>query len=91
MLEHNEHELYSFKYRDADWHAIMKEYWNFATDLHVPNSSQVVFVRNKLLQCARELTLAVRLKNETVKINQGGPDMMINERKTGREDHEPVF
>ena len=81
MLEHNEHELYSFKYRDVDWHAIMKEYWNFATDLHVPNSSQVVFVRNKLLQCARELTLAIRLKNETVKINQGGPDMMMNERK----------
>ena len=81
MLEHNEHELYSFKYRDADWHAIMKEYWDFATDLLVPNSSQVVFVRNKLLQCARELTLAIRLKNETVKINQGGPDMMINERK----------
>ena len=56
MLEHNEHELYSFKYRDPDWHAIMKEYWSFANDLYVPNSSQVVFVRNKLLQCARELT-----------------------------------
>ena len=81
MLEHNEHELYSFKYRDPDWHAIMKEYWNFATDLLVPNSSQVVFVRNKLVQCARELTLAIRLKNETVKMVQGGPDMMINERK----------
>ena len=81
MLEHNEHELYSFKYRDPDWHAIMKEYWNFATDLLVPDSSQVVFVRNKLVQCARELTLAIRLKNETVKMVQGGPDMMINERK----------
>ena len=68
MLEHNEHELYSFKYRDPDWQAIMKEYWNFATDLLVPNSSQVVFVRNKLVQCARELTLAIRLKNETVKM-----------------------
>ena len=81
MLEHNEHELYSVKYRDPDWHAIMKEYWNFSTDLLVPDSSQIVFTRNKLVQCARELTLAIRLKNETVKMIQGGPDMMINERK----------
>ena len=74
MLEHNGHELYKFKYRDADWHSIMRDYWNFATDLYVPNSSQVAFLRDKLVQCARELTLTIRLKNEMVKVNQGSSD-----------------
>ena len=67
------------KYVDSS--SLPKEYWNFSTDLLVPDSSQIVFTRNKLVQCARELTLAIRLKNETVKMIQGGPDMMINERK----------
>ena len=91
MLEHNAHELYKFKYRDADWHSIMRDYWNFATDLYVPNSSQVAFLRDKLVQCARELTLTIRLKNEMVKVNQGSSDEMLNERKLAKKITDRCF
>ena len=91
MLEHNAHELYSFKYRDVDWHRIMKEYWCFATDLYVPDSHHVAFLRDKLVQCAGELTLAIRLKNEMIKINQGNPEEMLNERKLAKKITDRCF
>lgn len=63
LLEDPQHIIYWPGFRDADWLHFMKDYWVFSTMNNHPQTHQVVFLVGRLQQSARELTLAIRLKN----------------------------
>ena len=79
LLEHPNHVIYWHMIRDKDWHHLFKVYWDFESEHLVPTPAHVVYLVNRVLQAAQDLTLAIRLKNDLI-INDGkGPEAMINE------------
>ena len=86
FLEHAQHTLYKFAFRDPDWYCVMRDYWPFRLDVYVPTSSQVVYLRNRILQAAQNLTLAIRLKNEMIKIQERDPEEKISEVRLVKKD-----
>ena len=79
LLEHPKHVIYWHLIRDKDWHHLFQVYWDFESEYLAPTPAHVIYLVNRVLQAAQELTLAIRLKNDLI-INDGkGPEAMINE------------
>ena len=79
LLEHPKHVIFWHMIRDRDWHHMFQVYRDFESEYLVPTPAHVIYLINRVLQAAQDLTLAIRLKNDLV-INDGkGPDAMINE------------
>ena len=79
LLEHPKHVIYWHMIRDRDWHHMFQVYWDFESEHLAPTPAHVIYLINRVLQAAQDLTLAIRLKNDLI-INDGkGPDAMISE------------
>ena len=62
-----EHIIYSNTFRSIEWYTFMKSYWNvYELEECVPPFNHVTFMIERILQSARDLTLAIRLKNDLV-------------------------
>ena len=84
LLEESSHTIYWFKFRDSDWHHFMKNYWWFEDDSRYPTSEQVDYIVCRVTQAASNLTLASRLKNDSL-INEGkGANELIDEVKAAK-------
>ena len=74
------HPCTSSQFRDPDWYCMMRDYWPISDSTSTfPTSSQIVYLRNRILQAAQDLTLAIRLKNEMIKIQERDPGEKISE------------
>lgn len=63
-------------FRSIEWYTLMKNYWKvYELEECVPPFEHVTFMIERILQSARDLTLAIRLKNDFV----ASDDERINE------------
>lgn len=83
LLEDPTHIIYWPTFRDGDWRHFMKDYWVFNTMDRYPATAHVLFLIDRVLQSARDPTLAIRLKNDLVTSEGDKVNEVLLVRKTG--------
>lgn len=67
LIEEPGHIIYSHMFRSVEWYTLMRNYWKvYELEECVPPFEHVTFMIERILQSARDLTLAIRLKNDFV-------------------------
>jgi len=82
LIEEPGHIIYGHMFRSVEWFTLMRDYWKvYELEECVPPFEHVTFLIERILQSARDLTLAIRLKNDFVANDEDRINEVILVRK----------